>query len=93
MDLARRVYSRELKLAAMREIDSGHTISEVAGKDSLFGLCPHFPFHFSPARSFGGTRFRHMSRRPEPSLVGLEEASGVAPAMQHGDDLTGVLSG
>ena len=30
MDLARRVYSRELKVAAMREIDSGHTISEVA---------------------------------------------------------------
>ena len=30
MDLARRVYSRELKVAAMREIDSGRTISEVA---------------------------------------------------------------
>ena len=30
MDLARRVYSRELKTAAMREIDSGPTISEVA---------------------------------------------------------------
>ena len=30
MDLARRVYSRELKIAAMREIDSGRTTSEVA---------------------------------------------------------------
>jgi transposase-like protein len=30
MDLARRIYSRELKLAAMREIDSGRTISETA---------------------------------------------------------------
>jgi transposase len=30
MDLARRVYSRELKLATMREIDGGRTISEVA---------------------------------------------------------------
>ena len=30
MDLARRVYSREWKVAAMREIDSGRTISEVA---------------------------------------------------------------
>lgn len=30
MDLARRVYGRELKIAAMREIDSGRTISEVA---------------------------------------------------------------
>jgi transposase-like protein len=30
MDLARRVYSRDLKMAAMREIDAGRTISEVA---------------------------------------------------------------
>jgi transposase len=30
MDLARRVYSRDLKMAAMREIDHGRTITEVA---------------------------------------------------------------
>jgi transposase len=30
MDLARRVYSRELKVAAMREIDNGRTMAEVA---------------------------------------------------------------
>ena len=30
MDLARRVYSRDLKVAAMREIDSGRTMGEVA---------------------------------------------------------------
>lgn len=30
MDLARRVYSRELKVAAMREIDNGRTVAEVA---------------------------------------------------------------
>lgn len=30
MDLARRVYSRELKIAAMREIDNGRTRAEVA---------------------------------------------------------------
>jgi transposase-like protein len=30
MDLARRVYSRDLKMAAMREIDAGRSISEVA---------------------------------------------------------------
>jgi transposase-like protein len=30
MDLARRVYSRDLKVAAMREIDGGRMISEVA---------------------------------------------------------------
>ena len=30
MDLARRVYSRDLKMAAMREIDDGRPMSEVA---------------------------------------------------------------
>ena len=35
MDLARRVYSRELKLAAMREIDAGRTIAEVARRREL----------------------------------------------------------
>ena len=30
MDLARRVYSRDLKIAAMREIDGGRTMGEVA---------------------------------------------------------------
>jgi transposase len=30
MDLARRVYSRDLKIAAMREIDHGRRVSEVA---------------------------------------------------------------
>ncbi len=30
MDLARRVYSRDLKIAAMREIDGGRPIGEVA---------------------------------------------------------------
>lgn len=30
MDLARRVYSRDLKVAAMRELDGGRTVGEVA---------------------------------------------------------------
>ncbi len=30
MELARRIYSRELKIAAMREIDSGRSVAEVA---------------------------------------------------------------
>src|SRR6202051_5209475 len=30
MDLARRIYSRDLKIASMREIDSGRMIGEVA---------------------------------------------------------------
>ena len=35
MDLARRVYSRELKMAAMRELDAGRTIGETARKFQL----------------------------------------------------------
>src|SRR5262245_46394237 len=38
MDLARRIYSRELKIAAMREIDSGRTLAEVARQ---LELSPH----------------------------------------------------
>jgi transposase len=38
MDLARRIYSRELKIAAMQEIDSGRTIGEVARQ---LELSPH----------------------------------------------------
>ncbi len=30
MELARRIYSRELKIAAIREIDSGRSVAEVA---------------------------------------------------------------
>jgi transposase len=35
MDLARRVYSRELKVAAMQELEAGHTTGEVARKFQL----------------------------------------------------------
>ena len=35
MDLARRVYSRELKVAVMREVDSGRTLAEVARRLQL----------------------------------------------------------
>ena len=35
MDLARRMYSRELKVAAMREIDAGLTLREVARRREL----------------------------------------------------------
>ena len=35
MDLARRVYSRELKIAALRELDAGRTIGETARKFQL----------------------------------------------------------
>lgn len=35
MDLARRIYSRDLKIAAMREIDAGRSIGEVARRLEL----------------------------------------------------------
>ena len=38
MDLARRVYNRDLKMAAMREIDAGRPIGEVARQ---LELSPH----------------------------------------------------
>jgi transposase len=38
MDLARRIYSRELKIAAMREVDNGRTLAEVARQ---LQLSPH----------------------------------------------------
>jgi transposase-like protein len=38
MDLSRRVYSREMKIAAMREIDNGRTLAEVARQ---LQLSPH----------------------------------------------------
>jgi transposase-like protein len=38
MDLARRVYNRDLKVAAMREIDNGRTVGEVARQ---LELSPH----------------------------------------------------
>ena len=38
MDLARRIYSRDLKIAAMREIDGGRPIGEVARQ---LELSPH----------------------------------------------------
>jgi transposase len=38
MDLARRIYSREMKIAAMREVDNGRTLAEVARQ---LQLSPH----------------------------------------------------
>ena len=38
MDLARRTYSREMKIAVMREVDSGRTLAELARR---LQLSPH----------------------------------------------------
>jgi transposase len=61
MDLARRIYSRELKIAAMREIDSGRTIGEVARQ---LELSPHLLDRWrSEWRARGDLAFPGIGRR------------------------------
>ena len=61
MDLARRVYSRELKIAAMREIDSGRTLAEVARQ---LELSPHLLDRWrSEWRAKGELAFPGVGRR------------------------------
>lgn len=67
MDLARRVYSRDLKVAAMREIDGGRPISEVARH---LKLSPHLLDRWRGEwRARGELAFPGLGRR------------GVTPAM------------
>jgi transposase len=67
MDLARRVYSRDLKIAAMREIDGGRPISEVARH---LELSPHLLDRWRGEwRARGELAFPGLGRR------------GVTPAM------------
>src|SRR5437660_6713151 len=64
MDLARRIYSRELKIAAMREIDSGRTIGEVARQ---LELSPHLLDRWrSEWRARGDLSFPGIGRRGVP---------------------------
>ena len=61
MDLARRVYSRELKIAAMREVDSGRTLAEVARQ---LELSPHLLDRWrSEWRAKGELAFPGIGRR------------------------------
>ena len=61
MDLARRIYSRELKIAAMQEIDSGRTIGEVARQ---LELSPHLLDRWRGEwRARGELAFPGMGRR------------------------------
>ena len=67
MDLARRVYSRDLKIAAMREIDGGRQIGEVARQ---LELSPHLLERWRGEwRARGELAFPGIGRR------------GVSPAM------------
>ena len=65
MDLARRIYSRELKIAAMREIDSGRTIGEVARQ---LELSPHLLDRWRGEwRARGDLAFPGIGRRAVPA--------------------------
>ena len=67
MDLARRIYSRELKIAAMREIDSGRTIGEVARQ---LELSPHLLDRWrSEWRARGDLAFPGIGRRGVPPAL------------------------
>jgi transposase len=64
MDLARRIYSRELKIAAMREIDSGRTIGEIARQ---LELSPHLLDRWRGEwRARGDLAFPGIGRRGVP---------------------------
>src|SRR5918911_5436012 len=74
MDLARRVYSRDLKIAAMREIDSGRTIGEVARQ---LELSPKALERWRGEwKARGELAFPGIGRRPVPG--GLTELQRIA---------------
>jgi len=71
MDLARRVYSRDLKVAAMREIDTGRTVGEVARQ---LELSPHLLERWRGEwRARGESAFPGVGRRGmSPVLTELQ---------------------
>ena len=71
MDLARRVYSRDLKVAAMREIDTGRTVAEVARQ---LELSPHLLERWRGEwRARGESAFPGVGRRGmSPVLTELQ---------------------
>jgi len=75
MDLARRIYSRELKIAAMQEIDSGRTIGEVARQ---LELSPHLLDRWRGEwRARGELAFPGMGRRGvSPAFTELQRKLG-----------------
>lgn len=67
MDLARRVYTRELKMAAMREVDNGRTLAEVA---RLLELSPQLLQTWRREwRSRGELAFPGTGRRGVPAAL------------------------
>src|SRR5260370_35662587 len=78
MDLARRIYSRELKIAAMQEIDSGRTIGEVARQ---LELSPHLLDRWRGEwRARGDLSFPGIGRRGvPPALTELQRIADLGP--------------
>jgi transposase len=75
MDLSRSVYSRDLKIAAMRAIDAGATIGETARK---YQVSPHLMDRWRGEwRAKGDLAFPGVGRRGA-SLPAVEEARRVA---------------
>ena len=75
MDLSRSVYSRDLKIAAMRAIDAGATIGETARK---YQVSPHLMDRWRGEwRAKGDLAFPGVGRRGA-SLPTVEEARRVA---------------
>src|SRR2546428_8898893 len=76
MDLARRIYSRDLKIAAMREIDGGRRIGEVARH---LEVSPQLLERWRGEwRARGGLAFPGIGRRGgTPPLTELERVAGL----------------
>ena len=75
MDLSRSVYSRDLKIAAMRAIDAGATIGETARK---YQVSPHLMDRWRGEwRAKGDLAFPGVGRRGA-GLPAVEEARRVA---------------
>ena len=75
MNLSRSVYSRDLKIAAMRAIDAGATIGETARK---YQVSPHLMDRWRGEwRAKGDLAFPGVGRRGA-SLPAVEEARRVA---------------
>src|ERR1043165_3494161 len=74
MDLARSIYSRDLKIAAMRALDSGSTTGEIARK---YQLSPKLLERWRGEwRAKGETAFPGIGRRADPPA--LDDARRIA---------------
>ena len=78
MDLPRAVYSRDLKIAAMRALDAGSTTGEIARK---YQVSPHLLERWRGPRSIeaGPAQTGHLTQR----IHGLAFRRGVFDFLEH----------